>query len=115
MIGMSPKDTIELKEVSPVNQESYSPEDTLAEDRLYQYFLQPGEEHDDQHKRAMDRIWSKKTYRLSEIMEESGNWVMYYLSDGPKSLRIRRVDAHSRRHGVASQLHPKMVVSIQLG
>ena len=30
----------------------------------------------------MDRIWSKKTYRLKEIVEDSGNHVMYYLSDG---------------------------------
>ena len=28
----------------------------------------------------MDRIWSKKTYRLKEIVEDSGNHVMYYLA-----------------------------------
>ena len=32
----------------------------------------------------MDRIWSKKTYGLKEIVEDSGNRVMYYLSDGPE-------------------------------
>ena len=84
MIGMSPNDVIGLKEVLLVNQESYPPEDTLPEDGLYCYLLQPGEEHDDQHTRAMDRIWSKVTYRLREVMEDSGNWVMYYLSDGPE-------------------------------
>ena len=47
-------------------------------------FSQPGEEHDDQRRRATDRIWSKKTYRLKEIVEDSGNRVMYYLSDGPE-------------------------------
>ena len=31
----------------------------------------------------MDRIWSKKTCRLSETVEHSGNRVMYYLKDGP--------------------------------
>ena len=51
---------------------------------MYRYLLQPSEEHDDQCKRAMDRIWSKKTYRLREIVEDSGNWVMYYLKDGPE-------------------------------
>ena len=30
----------------------------------------------------MDRVWSKKTYRLKEIIEDSGNRVMYYLKDG---------------------------------
>ena len=44
----------------------------------------PGEEHDDQRKRATDRIWSKKTYRFSKIVGDSGIWVMYYLSDRPE-------------------------------
>ena len=35
MIGMKSKDAIKLKEVPLVNQESYSPEDTLPEDGLY--------------------------------------------------------------------------------
>ena len=56
----------------------------LPEDGLYRYLLQPGEEHDDQRRRAVDRIWSKKTYRLREIVKNSGNHVMYYLSDGPE-------------------------------
>ena len=47
MIGMSPKDTIGLKEVPPVNQENYPPEDTLPEDELYHYLLQPSEKPDD--------------------------------------------------------------------
>ena len=84
MIGMKPKDAIKLNEVPLVNQENYPPEETLPEDGLYRYLLQPGEEHDDQRHRAMDRIWSKKTYRLREIMEDPGNHVMYYLSDGLK-------------------------------
>ena len=33
---------------------------------------------------ATDRILSKKTYRLREIVEDSGNRMMYYLSDGPE-------------------------------
>ena len=79
MIGMSPKDAIELKKV-----ENYLPEDTLPEDGLYRYLLQPR----DQRKRAMDRIWSKATYRLREVVEDSGNQVMYYLSDGPEGAFI---------------------------
>ena len=51
---------------------------------MYRYLLQPGEEHHDQCKRAMDRIWSKKTYRLREVVEEPGNRVMYYLADKPE-------------------------------
>ena len=81
---MSRKDAIELKELPLVNRENYPPKDILPEDGLYRYLLQPGEEHDDQCKRAMDRIWSKKTYRLREVVEEPGNWVMYYLANGPE-------------------------------
>ena len=46
--------------------------------------LQPGEEHDNQQRRATDRVWSKKTYRLREVVEDLGNRMMYYLSDGPE-------------------------------
>ena len=84
MTGMNPKDAIKLNQVPLVNRENYPPEDTLPEDGLYRYLLQPSEEHDHQRKRAMDRIWSKKTYRLREIVENSGNRVMYYLKDGPE-------------------------------
>ena len=51
---------------------------------MYRYILQPGEEHDDQRHRATDRIWSKASYRLSEIVENPGNCVMYYLLHGPE-------------------------------
>ena len=84
MTGMKPKDAIKLNQVLLVNQENYLPEDTLPEDGLYRYLLQPGEEHNDQRRKAMDRVWSKKTYRLREIIADHGNHVMYYLSDGPE-------------------------------
>ena len=83
MIGMKPRDAIKLNEVPLVTQESYPEEEELPEDGLYQYLLQPSEEHVDQQRRATDRIWSKGTYRLREIMENPGNRVMYYLADGP--------------------------------
>ena len=63
---MKPKDGIGLKEVPLV--ENYPTEDTLPEDRLYHYLLQPSERHDDQCKKATDRIWSKKTHRLSKAV-----------------------------------------------
>ena len=56
MTGMKPKVAIKLNKVPLVNRENYPPEDTLPEDGLYRYLLQPGEEHDDQLKRATDRI-----------------------------------------------------------
>ena len=84
MIGMKPKDAIRLNEVPLVKQENYPPEEILPEDGLYRYLLQPGEEHDDQRRRATDRILSKGTYRLREIAENPGNRVMYYLLDGPE-------------------------------
>ena len=56
MTGMKPKVAIKLNKVPLVNRENYPLEDTLPEDGLYRYLLQPGEEHDDQLKRATDRI-----------------------------------------------------------
>ena len=82
MTGMYPSEVIEPKKVPLL--ESYPPEDTLLEDGLYPYLLQPGKEHNNQHERAMDRLWSKTIYRLREVEEDSGNWVMCYISDGPK-------------------------------
>ena len=84
MIGMKPKDTIKLKEVPLVTRESYPPEELLPEDGLYRYLLQPREEHDDQRRRATDRIWLKASYRLREVVGSPGNRVMYYLTDGPE-------------------------------
>ena len=63
MIGMSLKEAIELKDVPLV--ERYPPESKLPEDGLYCYLLQPREEHDDQRKRATDRIWCEATYGLA--------------------------------------------------
>ena len=34
--------------------------------------------------RATDRIRSKKTYRLSEVVLSPGSQVLYYLADGPE-------------------------------
>ena len=66
------------------NEEAYPSEEVLPEDGLYRYLLQPSEKHDDQKRRATDRIWSKGTYRLREIIEDTGNCVMYYLLNGPE-------------------------------
>ena len=38
---------------------------------------------------ATDRIWSKKNYRLREVIEEPGNRVMYYLHEGPGRSFVR--------------------------
>ena len=93
MTGMKPKDAIKLNQVPLIKQENYPPEDTLPEDRLCRYLLQPGEEpgeeHDDQRKKAPDRIWSKKTYRLREIVEDPGNQVIYYLKDEPERSLVK--------------------------
>ena len=33
-------------------------------------------------------VWSKKTYRLRQIVEDYGNRVMYYLKDGPERVFV---------------------------
>ena len=100
MTGMKPEDAIELKEVALV--ENYPPEDKLPENGLYCYLLQPGEEHNDQCKRATDRIWSKRTYRLSEVLSSPSNQVIYYLVNGLKRVFIKKRAKSSRRHGTAT-------------
>ena len=84
MIGMKPSDAIKMDQAPLVNRENYSEEETLPKDGSYHYLLQPGEEHDDQRHRAMDRIWSEKTYRLREIVEGPSNRMMCHLKDGPE-------------------------------
>ena len=37
----------------------------------------------------MDRIWSKKTHKLREIVEDPGNRVMYYVKDGPERVFVK--------------------------
>ena len=78
MIEMKPKDAIVLDDIPLVNRENY------PEDGLYCYLSQPGDEHDDQQHRATDRVWSKGTYRLREVVKDAGNHVMYYLKDEPE-------------------------------
>ena len=84
MTGMKPKDAIVLDQVPLVKREAYPPEEVPPEEGLYRHLLQPSEEHDDQRCRTTNRIWSKGTYRLKEIVENPGNHVMYYLRDGPE-------------------------------
>ena len=60
----------------------YPLKEVLLEDGLYRYLYQPGEQHNNQKKRETDFNRSKNTYRLDRI--EPGNWVMYYLKDGPE-------------------------------
>ena len=112
---MKPMDAIELEKVPLAHGESYPPEGTLPEDRLYHYLLQPGDEHDDKHKRATDRIWSEKTYRLSKIVSSASNQVMYHLTDGLESFFEGRADAIPLRHRAATGLCTEVVIPIPVG
>ena len=55
---------------------------------------QPGEKHIDQKRRVTDFIWSKNTYRLNQIVQESGNRVLYYLQDGSDRAFVREKLMH---------------------
>ena len=80
MTGVKPKDAIRLEEVPLV--ESYPPEDMLPEDRLYCYFLQLRERHDNQCKGATDRYRLRRPTGSSEVAWSCDNQVMYHLKDG---------------------------------
>ena len=81
MIGLKPTDAIKLDTV-PLDK-SYPKETALAEEGLYRYFYQPGEQHGDQKRRATNLIWSKNMYRLDRIVQDPGNRVLHYLLDEP--------------------------------
>ena len=77
MIDMKPKDTVKLDTV-PLDK-TYPEETVLPEDGLYRYLYQPGQQHGDKKRRATDFTWSKNTYQLDRIVQESGNCVLHYL------------------------------------
>ena len=92
MIGMKPKDATKLDTV-PIDK-IYPKETVLAEDELYRYLYQPGEQHGNQKRWATDLIWSKNTYRLNRILRDPGNRVLYYLQDGPDRVFVREELMH---------------------
>ena len=69
MTGMKPNEVIQLKQVPLV--ESYPQKVHCL--RMLLLFITTCQEHDDPCKRATDRIWPKKTYRLSEVVLSPGN------------------------------------------
>ena len=81
--GVKPKDAIKEKLVPSKQNRTLPPEKELVGYGLYRYLLAPGEEHDDTRKRATDNTWSRKTYRISRIIEIPGNRDMYSLENGP--------------------------------
>ena len=89
MICMKPKDTIKLDTV-PLDK-AYPKETALSKDGLYRYLYQPGEQHGDQTRRAIDLIWSKNTYRLDRIVQDPGNRV---LQDGSDRAFVREELMH---------------------
>ena len=46
-------------------------------------------ENSDSRRRATDNIWSRKTFRLDRIIENPGQRVLYYLTDGPERAFVR--------------------------
>ena len=85
---MKPINAIKLDHVT-LHFKPYLKENVLKTDGLYRYLLLPGEEHGDQRRRATDRIWSKKTYRLDRINEDPGQRVLYYLQNGPERAFVK--------------------------
>ena len=63
----------------------------------------------------MDRIWSKKTCRLSKIIKDPVNHVMYHLSDGPDRAFISEELMLIPKIQSCLQITFKMVISIQQG
>ena len=79
MIDMKPKDAIKLKEVT-LNIKAYPKEDPLPPDGEYRYLYEPGELEGGQQRRATDMIWSWNTFKLSDIIQDPGQRIIYHLA-----------------------------------
>ena len=88
MLGMTPAKAVRLTSVE-LQVAPYPEEKVLPEDGLYRYLYQPGELEGGDRRRATDKIWSRNTFRLDRIVENLGQRVLYYLTDGPKRAFVR--------------------------
>ena len=79
-IGITPAKAIKLEEVT-LKFKDKKDINIYLEDGLFRYLLEPGEENNDQKRRATDNIWSRKAYRLDRIVENPGQRV---LAEGPE-------------------------------
>ena len=87
-IGMAPAKAVKLEHVE-LNIKSYPKEDTLPVDGLYRHLYQPGELEGGDRRRATDMVWSWDTHRLDRVVEDPGQRVLYYLTEGPKRAFVR--------------------------
>ena len=88
-IGMSPMKAMKLGKIVSKKSRRLRKEKLLPEDGLYRYLLKPGEEHNDSKRRATDNVWSRKTYRLSDVEQIPNQRVIYHLQDGPHRAFVR--------------------------
>ena len=65
-VGMTPTKAVKLESVE-LKIKPYEPEEIAPADGLYRYLLEPEEENADSKRRAMDNIWSRKTFRLDPV------------------------------------------------
>ena len=61
----------------------------MPADGFYRHIYQAAEQHGHQRRRATYFNCSKSTYLLSEIVQEPGNRVIYFLQDGPNRSFVR--------------------------
>ena len=87
-IETTPSKAVKLENVT-LKFKDIETEDVYPEDGLFRYLLEPGEENQDQKRRATDNIWSRKTFRLDKIIKNSNQRVLYYLADGPERAFVR--------------------------
>ena len=88
MLGMTPAKAIKLDNVE-LRIKPHPEEQVLPEDGLYRYSYQPGELEGGQQRRATDMIWSWNYVRIDRIVENKGERVLYYLTDGPQRAFVR--------------------------
>ena len=88
MLAMTPAKAVKLDNVE-LKVKPYPEEKVLPVDGLYRYLYQAGELEGGDRRRATDMVWSWDVHRLDRIVEDQGQRVLYYLTDGPKRAFVR--------------------------
>ena len=87
-IAMTSAKAVKLEHVT-LNIKAYPKEDALPVDGLYRHLYRPGELEGGDRRRATYMVWSWDVHRLDRVVEDPGQRVLYYLTEGPKRAFVR--------------------------
>ena len=91
LIGKKPIDAIKLKHIiSYASAPMIAKQTPLPYNVTVRYLYQPGELEGGQRFRATDPIWSLKTYKIKNYIEQKNQPIIYFLDGGPKRSFVKQ-------------------------